>query len=213
MLKKEIIVFNANEKQFDVCTLEADLIAREMSPLLYSQGVRSLLQNWRQGTAKCKTRSEVSFSRKKPWKQKGTGRARAGTARSPLWRKGGVIHGPQPRTREIEINKKQKRLVFNNILASKLQEKLVYCLALEQNQGPQTSLLAKTLRDMKLLGEKILVFLSFSDEKTYMSLRNIEGLNVVYFDQPNVIDLTDCRYWLFLKKDKALFEEMVARWN
>ena len=62
-----------------------------------------MLQNWRQGTVACKGRSDVAFSNKKPWKQKGTGRARAGSARSPLWRKGGVIFGPQPRTRTLTI--------------------------------------------------------------------------------------------------------------
>ena len=64
--------------------------------------IRSLLQNWRQGTVACKGRSDVGYSNKKPWKQKGTGRARAGSARSPLWRGGGVIFGPQPRTRVLK---------------------------------------------------------------------------------------------------------------
>ena len=71
--------------------------------------VRSLLQNWRQGTVGCKGRSDVAYSNKKPWKQKGTGRARAGSARSPLWRGGGVIFGPQPRTRVLKAGKQVKK--------------------------------------------------------------------------------------------------------
>ena len=75
--------------------------------------VRSLLQNWRQGTVACKGRSDVAYSNKKPWKQKGTGRARAGSARSPLWRGGGVIFGPQPRTRVLKAGKQVKKIMFS----------------------------------------------------------------------------------------------------
>jgi large subunit ribosomal protein L4 len=78
---------------------------KEMSRRGFAMAVRALLQNWRQGTVACKGRSDVSFSNKKPWKQKGTGRARAGSARSPLWRGGGVAFGPQPRTRTLKITK------------------------------------------------------------------------------------------------------------
>ena len=70
------------------------------------------MQNWRQGTVACKGRSDVAFSNKKPWKQKGTGRARAGSARSPLWRGGGVIFGPQPRTRMLKVAKQVKKKCF-----------------------------------------------------------------------------------------------------
>ena len=84
---------------------------KEISPVAMAVYVRSLLQNWRQGTVACKGRSDVAYSNKKPWKQKGTGRARAGSARSPLWRGGGVIFGPQPRTRVLKAGKQLKRSV------------------------------------------------------------------------------------------------------
>ncbi len=73
------------------------------------------MQNWRQGTVGCKDRSEVAFSNKKPWKQKGTGRARAGSARSPVWRGGGVTFGPQPRVRTLQVNKQVKKSVLADI--------------------------------------------------------------------------------------------------
>src|SRR5438105_1375079 len=75
----------------------------------FSNYIRSLIQNWRQGTVACKTRGEIAFSNKKPWKQKGTGRARAGSRRSPLWRKGGVIFGPQSRVRTLKVGRAVKQ--------------------------------------------------------------------------------------------------------
>jgi large subunit ribosomal protein L4 len=90
--------------------------------------IRKLLQNWRQGTVGVKGRSEVSYSNRKPWKQKGTGRARAGSARSPLWRGGGIIFGPQPRERELKIPKKLRQGVFNTILYQYLQNGKIYTL-------------------------------------------------------------------------------------
>ena len=77
---------------------------KELSPIGYAQYVRSLMQGWRQGTVGCKGRSDVNKTNKKPWRQKGTGRARAGSARSPLWRGGGVTFGPMPRVRTLKVN-------------------------------------------------------------------------------------------------------------
>ena len=90
--------------------------------------VRKLLQNWRQGTVACKDRSMVAFSNKKPWKQKGTGRARAGSLRSPLWRKGGVTFGPQPRVRKLKVSASLKKSVLGNILSDYLSNKKIFSL-------------------------------------------------------------------------------------
>ena len=98
---KKSVVLNA------VSAKDLDLATEKRSELTvgFSIWIRTLRQNWRQGTVGCKGRSDVSFSNKKPWKQKGTGRARAGSARSPLWRGGGVIFGPQPRVRVLRLQR------------------------------------------------------------------------------------------------------------
>src|SRR5579872_1762775 len=103
--------------------------------------VYALMQNWRQGTVACKGRSDVARANRKPWKQKGTGRARAGSARSPLWRGGGVIFGPQARVRTLTVPQKAKQGVLNSILFNYVENGKVACIdwALEGSQ-PKTAM-------------------------------------------------------------------------
>src|ERR1700683_4830953 len=103
MSKFDILAYNVQGKSQKM-EVDLEIEKREESPKTYATAIRTLIQNWRQGTVGCKDRSEVAYSNRKPWKQKGTGRARAGSLRSPVWRKGGVTFGPQPRVRELSIN-------------------------------------------------------------------------------------------------------------
>ena len=125
----EIVIYGLDGKTQEA--VQVEFIAKEQNLKAFARAIRVLRQNWRQGTVGCKTRAELAFSNRKPWKQKGTGRARAGSLRSPLWRKGGVIFGPQPRTRTLALNSKEMNLVFNNVLSSKLANKSVMCLDFE----------------------------------------------------------------------------------
>lgn len=209
----KIPVYDAAGKASEVIDLELGFEKKDLSEKTYSQAVRSLLQNWRQGTVGCKTRGEVAFSNRKPWKQKGTGRARAGSLRSPLWRKGGIIFGPQPRTRVLDINKKQRKFVFNNILFSALENKTINCLDYNDLQQPSTKKAYEALRNMDLATKKVILFLPFGDIVSHASFRNIPNVHILYFDQPNAYDLTDGDSWVFLKKDIDLFKEMILQWN
>lgn len=215
-MNKQIPVFDVSGKELE--KINIDFQAPETNGLKsYSQAIRVLLQNWRQGTVACKNRSEVSFSRKKPWKQKGTGRARAGSARSPLWRKGGVVFGPQPRTRELDINKKQKRVILNSILTSFLKpesNKGLYCLDINlQADKPKTKTASKLMKDLGLNTKKVIVLLPFNDEANFLAFRNISNVNVFCFDQPNAYDLSNGDCWVFLKKDLDSFKKMVSLWS
>lgn len=214
MSKIEVLNYNTQgQKQKDL-QLDLDIQKREESPRTYATAIRALFQNWRQGTVACKTRSEVSYSNRKPWKQKGTGRARAGSLRSPLWRKGGVTFGPQPRTRELSINDKQRKLVFNNLFFAMSENKGFHCLdfAIEK-QTPSTKGAFDVLKAAGLNNKKIVLFLSFGDNIHFASFRNIPNITILSFDQPNAFDLSDSSSWVFLKKDVDLFKGMVARWN
>lgn len=184
-----------------------------VSDKAFSLCVRSLLQNWRQGTVSSKGRSDVSYSNKKPWKQKGTGRARAGTRRSPIWRGGGVIFGPQCRVKKLSVSKKVKKDVMASLINTFLHnDKIIQLYWILTGDKPKTSAVASVLREAGLHNKKLTVFLSRADVLTYASLMNIPYVTVLFFDQGNVFGMANCDYLVFFKKDLDSFREMVSQW-
>lgn len=180
----------------------------------YAVWIRALMQNWRQGTVGCKDRSEVARTNKKPWKQKGTGRARAGTARSPLWRGGGVIFGPQARVKTLKISKKSKKAVFAALMSQWFEQGKVFVLDWQMStETPSTKAFVQALQSAGLQDKRVSLFLQRDDVIHWMSLRNVSSVNPLSFDDVNAYDLSlgDCL--VVLKKDVDLFKEMVAQWN
>lgn len=180
----------------------------------YSIWIRALLQNWRQGTVGVKGRSDVALTNKKPFKQKGTGRARAGSARSPLWRGGGVIFGPQPRVRKLSVPKGLKKRVLNQLLGDLLKDQKV--LLLDWNvvdQSPKTSFAYQALKNAGFENKKVTLFVSTEDEIAKASFINIPSVNLVLFDEVNAYDLSNKDVVLVLKKDLENFKDMVSKWN
>ena len=171
------------------------------------------MQNWRQGTLGTKTRGEVSFSTIKPWKQKGTGRARAGSRRSPLWRKGGVIFGPQPRVRTLKVSQEMRKRVLLSLLWQNLDNKNV--IALNWNIAgdvPKTSHAFKALKESGLHEKQITLFVDSGDSLTHSSFSNISNVRMLLFDQPNAYALAQGDCWVFLAKDAESFKKMVNQW-
>ncbi len=180
----------------------------------FSMWIRALMQNWRQGTVGVKGRSDVARSTKKPWKQKGTGRARAGSARSPLWRGGGVTFGPQARVKHLSVPKSIRKQVLNRLLVERIGDKKVITTDWTiEGEVPKTAQAAKMLRSIGLQSKKVTVFLSLDDVVNYGSFVNIPQVQVLLFDQPNAYDLANSQYWLVLKKDVDLFKHMVEQWQ
>ena len=212
---KEILVYGVDGNEKSRLPFECEISEKNANEITYSCAIRKLLQNWRQGTVGCKDRGEVAFSTRKPWKQKGTGRARAGSLKSPLWRKGGVTFGPQARTKKLSINKKQTKLILNNILRDFLEgkEKKLYCLDFDLKDKPRTKVVFEILRKIKIDNKKITLFLSLDDDINMLSFKNISNVSIFYFDQPNVFDLSKDNCWMILKKDIDLFKKMVSSWN
>jgi len=187
--------------------------AKHMSMVGFSIWVRALMQNWRQGTVGCKDRSEVAFSNRKPWKQKGTGRARAGSLRSPLWRKGGVIFGPQPRVRTLKVSKSLKKTVLGAIAFNQLEAgKVAYLDWNVTGDKPQTRLAYDVLKNAKLADNKVTIFMPVNDSLTYASFINIPNARILFYDQANAFDLVRSENWIVFKKDLDHFKEMVGRW-
>ena len=180
----------------------------------YSRWVRALLQNWRQGTVSCKARSDVNYTNKKPWKQKGTGRARAGSARSPLWRGGGVTFGPQARVKTLKINKKSKKRVLAALMTDYAERGVVYSLdwALAQEK-PSTAAAYNTFKYVGLADKKVTLFLSRDDVNHWMSIRNLPNIQALTFDDVNAYELSLGTCIVVLKKDFDMFKTMVEKWN
>lgn len=210
---KSINVYAANSTATSSLKFDVEVPQKEASPRSFSCAVRVLLQNWRQGTVATKSRGEVNFSNVKPWKQKGTGRARAGTKRSPIWRKGGNSFGPQPRTRMLGLNAKTKGLVFNNLFYTALNSDSISCLDLSFENAPQTKLAQQALKSAGLTAKKVVVLMAADDLLSYASFRNIANVHILFFDQPNAFDLAGGTNWVFLKKDWDTFKHMVAQWS
>jgi large subunit ribosomal protein L4 len=148
------------------------------------------MTNSRQGTVSTKTRSEVRGGGRKPWRQKGTGRARAGSIRSPLWRGGGVIFGPKPRDFNIKLNRKERRLALRTAFVSRAEDLIVVEEFSNELQRPKTKELVAALARWGAVPEqKTLLILSEIAENVNLSARNVENLKVIAADQLNVFDL------------------------
>jgi large subunit ribosomal protein L4 len=198
----------------EAINLTGTLLKKEENPVAFATAVRVLRQNWRQGTAACKTRGELAFSNKKPWKQKGTGRARVSSLRSPLWRKGGTIFGPQPRTRELSISQGQKMLAMNNVFFGMLENNRISCVDFAiANEVPSTKAAYGMLKKLGVEKKKVLLFMMANDGLSYAAFRNIPSVHIVFFDDPNVYDLAHADHWLFMKNDVEQFNTMVSKWN
>ena len=167
------------------------------------------LANQRQGTQSTKTRSEVSGGGKKPWRQKGTGRARQGSTRSPQWYHGGIALGPKPRTYGISINKKVKRLAMKSALSSKVAADEMIVLDSVNLDAIKTKEIAKMFEAIKAQ-KKVLVVLPENNEVIYKSTRNIEGAKVCTVNTLNVYDILNCDSLVVLKDSVTKIEEVYA---
>lgn len=173
------------QKAFDLRSAKPETATHIVHRALVRQ-----LNNARQGNASTKTRSEVRGGGRKPWRQKGTGRARAGSIRSPLWRGGGVIFGPKPRDFSIKMNRKERRLALRTALVNRLEDLIVVEEFNNELSRPKTKDLVAALARWGAAPEnKTLLILSEFPESVYLSARNIENLKLLAADQLNVFDL------------------------
>jgi large subunit ribosomal protein L4 len=174
-------VLDAKGKKVETRDLSADVFESKVSVPLMHQVVLAGMASLRRGTHSTKTRGEVSGGGKKPWRQKGTGRARQGSNRAPQWTGGGVVHGPQPRDHDMRVNKKMKRGALRSALTDALQsEKLVLVRDLEFDE-PKTKSAVEVLKALDLGGKVLIVLPSPSETGSVeKSFRNIEGVRVSY---------------------------------
>ena len=171
--------------------------------------VRQYLANQRQGTQSTLTRGEVRGGGKKPWRQKGSGRARQGSTRSPQWTHGGIALGPKPRDYGFSVNKKVKRLALKSALSSKVRDEELTVLDAWQLSEISTKAAVQVLAALKT-GKKTLIVLPEKDDVIYRSARNIAGVKVSPVNNLTVYDILNCDTLLLLQDAVTRIEEVYA---
>ena len=189
---KTVKVLSTQGSELGQMTLEGSVFGVEPNMHVMYLALKRQLNNGRAGTASAKTRAEVSGGGKKPWKQKGTGRARAGSLRSPLFRGGGVIFGPKPRSYETSLPQKARKLALKSALSAKLDIIKIVKDFSEINE-PKTKVMAKVLKDLNATG-KVLIIADLAAEENknlVLSSRNIPSVRLLLPSNLNVKDLVD----------------------
>ncbi len=186
----ECVVRNWQGEEVGQATLDLKVAKEENAAHIVHRAVVRQMANARQGTASTKTRAEVRGGGRKPWRQKGTGRARAGSIRSPLWRGGGVIFGPRPRDYSIKMNRKERRLALRTAFQSRTEDMVVVEEFAEQLSRPKTKQFVEAMTRWGIEpGAKVLLILSEKQENIYLSARNIARIRICLADSINVYDI------------------------
>ena len=186
----DCVVRNWDGEEVGQANLELKVAKEENAAHIVHRALVRQMNNARQGTASSKTRSEVRGGGRKPWRQKGTGRARAGSIRSPLWRGGGVIFGPKPRDFSQKMNRKERRLALRTALQSRVEDMVVVEEFVEQLPRPKTKDLVAAMGRWGIDPEsKVLLVLPEKQENVYLSGRNIARIRICLADSLNVYDV------------------------
>lgn len=180
---------SAGAKRTGAFALPADYFDGTVNEPVLHQAVKVFLNNQRQGTAMTKTRSFVSGGNQKPWKQKGTGRARQGSTRAPHWRGGGVVFGPIPRDYRTDIPRKVKQLARKSALNARAREGALHVVERFAFRRPKTAQLVELLASLGLEGRKVLILTTAADENVYLSGRNLPSVQVVPYVQAAAYDV------------------------
>lgn len=186
------------------------LFGREYNEALVHQVVTAYQANARRGTRAQKARGDVNKSHRKPWRQKGTGRARVGSIRTPLWRHGGTVHGPQPRDYSNHLSRGEKRNALKSALSQKLKEEKIVVLDGLDLQSHKTAALRKQLLGLGIDGKALLVD-SHDNEKLHLASRNQQALKVVDALAVNVYDVVDRPYLVTSVQALSKLIEVLAR--
>ena len=205
-----VAVFNMAGEKVSELALNESVFAVEPNTSVMHMAVINYLANQRQGTQSTLTRAEVSGGGKKPWRQKGTGRARQGSTRAPQWYHGGIALGPKPRSYNFTINKKVRQLAIKSALSSKVLANELVVLDNLTLEAIKTKEIVKVLAALKS-GKKALIVLPEKNDVVYRSARNIAGVKVSPVNTINTYDILNCDTLIVLKDAVAKIEEVYAK--
>ena len=205
----KIDVYDINGKKVKELELNEAVFEIEPNEAVVHSVLVNFLANQRQGTQNTKTRSEVSGGGKKPWRQKGTGRARQGSIRAPQWIKGGIALGPKPRSYKYTVNKKERALAIRSVLSAKVLENELVVVDNMPLKEIKTKEMVKALNNLKVEG-KALIMLPTKNENIQKSARNIEGVKTTLVETINVYDLLKYNKLVVTEDTVKKLEEVYA---
>ena len=205
----KVALYDITGSQIGDIELSDNVFGVKVNTHVMYEAVKNYLANQRQGTQSAKTRAEVRGGGRKPWRQKGTGRARQGSIRAPQWKGGGVVFAPKPRDYSYSIPKKVKRLALKSALSSKVEDQeiiVVDKLVLEQ---PKTKEMVKVLKNLNS-SKKTLIVIPERDEAVVRAAANIAGVKTAYVNTINVYDILNCDSFVITKDAVNKVEEVYA---
>ena len=205
----KINVYDINGKKVKELELNEAVFGIEPNEAVVHSVLINYLANQRQGTQSTKTRSEVSGGGRKPWRQKGTGRARQGSIRAPQWIKGGIALGPKPRSYKYTVNKKERQLAIKSLLSSKVLENNLVVVDSLPLKEIKTKEMVKALSNLKVEG-KALLMLPEKNETVQKSARNIKGVKTTLVETINVYDLLKYNKLVVTEDTVKKLEEVYA---
>jgi large subunit ribosomal protein L4 len=201
-------LFNKEGQKVGDIQLSESVFAVEINQDAVHQVVVAQLANKRQGNQSTLTRAEVSGGGIKPWRQKGTGRARQGSTRSPQWIHGGVVFAPKPREYRISIPKSMRKVAMKSVLTSKVMENEIIVLESLDFETPKTKDVIKMLKALE--AKKALIVVAESNENVYKSARNIEGIDIIPVNNINIYDILKYEKFVITKEAVSKIEEVYA---
>lgn len=205
----KVDVYDVEGKKVKTLDLKEEVFGLTPNEAVVHSVLVNYLANQRQGTQSTKTRAEVSGGGRKPWRQKGTGRARQGSIRAPHWVGGGIALGPKPRSYNYTVNKKEKRLAIKSLLSSKVLENALTVVDHLELKEIKTKEMAKILNNLKVEG-KTVILLPEGNENVQKSARNIEGVKTLRVDTINVYDLLKHKNLVVTEDTVKKLEEVYA---
>ncbi|MFZ5975395.1 MAG: 50S ribosomal protein L4 [Bacillota bacterium] len=203
----QVAVYNMEGSKVGDINLKDDIFAAKINEHVMHNVVKAQLANQRQGTQSALTRSEVRGGGIKPWRQKGTGRARQGSIRAPQWRKGGVVFAPKPRSYRQEINRKEKRLAMKSALSVKVAEDQMLVLDSLELAAPKTKEVVKLLKNLDV-NTKALIVLPGTDTDVERAARNLPGVKTLQVGTLNVLDILNYDAFIITRDAVARVEEV-----
>ncbi|PSN16895.1 50S ribosomal protein L4 [filamentous cyanobacterium CCT1] len=207
----ECVVKNWEGEEAGTASLDLQVAKEESASHIVHRALVRQMNNARQGTASTKTRAEVRGGGRKPWRQKGTGRARAGSNRSPLWRGGGVIFGPKPRDYSVKMNRKERRLALRTVLQSRIDDLVVVEGFEEKFSRPKTRELLNAIDRWGIdPNAKILLVIAERQELVYLSARNIENVKLITAANLNVHDLLNADHLVITSPALEAIQEVYS---